>query len=264
MAKPMAYGIELLVCRFMLHKSAADPERTAERIRIMPKKETPRFQMANRVVIIAFILGALFVGLYQLAVKGIGIAWMGFVSVLFLLIPLLLRKIFRLRPAYLMDIVLYIFIFIAFDLGVALRLYGSIWWIDLAAHFVSGFLFTAVGLCIYYYLRRDKGMNMGQERALAVSFSFCFCQFTAVAWEIIEYAGFIFFGHDSQDMAHGVRDTMEDMIICMAGSIIMCILMAIHLRGKHKIFLFAPVDEFYRANFAPQRGSTASTKEKKK
>ena len=225
----------------------------------MPKKEPPRYQMANRVVIIAFILGALFIGLYQLATKGIGVAWMGFVSVLYLLIPLVVRKLFRLRPAYLMDMVLYIFIFIAFDLGVALRLYTSVWWIDLAAHFVSGFLFTAVGLCVYYYLRQDKGLGMGHDRAVAVGFSFCFCQFTAVAWEIIEYAGFIFFGHDSQDMKNGVRDTMEDMMICMAGSILMCVLMAIHLRGRHKIFLFAPVDEFYRVNFSGKKEKAAQT-----
>lgn len=221
----------------------------------MPKKEAPRYQMAHWVVVIAFVLGAVFIGGYQLVTKGIGVAWIGFVSVLYLLIPVVIRKLFRLRPAYLLDIMLYIFIFLAYDLGVALRLYSNaeLWWIDLVMHFLSGFVFTAIGLCIYYYLKENRELGMGQDRRVAAAFAFCFCQFTAVAWEIIEYAGFLFFGHDSQDMANGVKDTMEDMMICMAGSLIMSLLIVIHLRGRHKIALLKPVDEFYRVNFGEKK-----------
>ena len=52
----------------------------------MPKK-APRFQLANRVVILTFFLSALIVGFYQLTTRGIGVAWMGFIAVLYLLIP---------------------------------------------------------------------------------------------------------------------------------------------------------------------------------
>ena len=34
---------------------------------------------------------------------------------------------------------------------------------------------------------------------------------------------------------------------------ILCVLMAIHLRGRHKLFLFAPSDEFYRINFGQKK-----------
>lgn len=224
-------------------------------------KPIPRYRMANQVVIIAFILSAIFIGVYMLSTAGIGVAWMGFISVLYLLIPFVARKLFRLKPAYLLDIVLYVFIFFAFNIGVALRLYGSVWWYDLVTHGVSGLVFTGIGLCVYYYLRENKELGMGADRRLAVAFSFCFCQFTAAAWEFIEYAGFVFFGHDSQDMANGVKDTMEDMLICMAGSILYCIFMYIHLRGKHKIFLLKPVDEFFRVNYGKKKTEKAAGSE---
>ena len=73
----------------------------------MPKK-APRFQLANRVVILTFFLSALIVGFYQLTTRGIGVAWMGFIAVLYLLIPPLYRRIFHLKPTYLIDMVLMI------------------------------------------------------------------------------------------------------------------------------------------------------------
>ena len=81
----------------------------------MPKK-APRFQLANRVVILTFFLSALIVGFYQLTTRGIGVAWMGFIAVLYLLIPPLYRRIFHLKPTYLIDMVLMIFILLAFNL----------------------------------------------------------------------------------------------------------------------------------------------------
>ena len=110
----------------------------------MPKK-APRFQLANRVVILTFFLSALIVGFYQLTTRGIGVAWMGFIAVLYLLIPPLYRRIFHLKPTYLIDMVLMIFILLAFNLGVALRLYGSIPWYDNAVHGLSGAVFALIG-----------------------------------------------------------------------------------------------------------------------
>ncbi len=221
-----------------------------------PTNSSPRhksYRMANTVVVLTFILGAIFIGFYQLTVHGIGLAWMGWISLLYLLIPPLARKIFRLRPAYLIDMVLYIFIFFAFDLGVALKLYARFQTMDLIAHILSGFVFAEIGLCIYFYLRADKQQPMGYGRGLACIFSFFFTGFVAVVWEIIEYVGFLLTGHDSQCVAAtGVGDTMEDMIVCLVGGLVMCLLMFVHLKGKHKLFLFAPSDEFFRVNCAPK------------
>ena len=178
---------------------------------------------------------------------------MGFIAVLYLLIPPLYRRIFHLKPTYLIDMVLMIFILLAFNLGVALRLYGSIPWYDNAVHGLSGAVFALIGLCVFYVLEEDKGHGPGHNRRTAVGFSFCFAMMTAPVWELIEYAGFLFFGHDAQDIANGVKDSMEDMFFCLVGAMILCVLMAIHLLGRHKLFLFAPSDEFYRINFGQKK-----------
>ena len=206
----------------------------------MPKK-APRFQLANRVVILTFFLSALIVGFYQLTTRGIGVAWMGFIAVLYLLIPPLYRRIFHLKPTYLIDMVLMIFILLAFNLGVALRLYGSIPWYDNAVHGLSGAVFALIGLCVFYVLEEDKGHGPGHNRRTAVGFSFCFAMMTAPVWELIEYAGFLFFGHDAQDIANGVKDSMEDMFFCLVGAMILCVLMAIHLRGPAQALPVRPV-----------------------
>mgnify|MGYP002595905552 CR=1 FL=1 len=106
---------------------------------------------------------------------------------------------------------------------------------------------------LIYVLEEDKGHGPGHNRRTAVGFSFCFAMMTAPVWELIEYAGFLFFGHDAQDIANGVKDSMEDMFFCLVGAMILCVLMAIHLRGRHKLFLFAPSDEFYRINFGQKK-----------
>lgn len=50
----------------------------------------------------------------------------------------------------------------------------------------------------------------------------------AAMWEIVEYTGFLLFGYDSQNVAAtGVGDTMEDMMICLAGTVITCVLLAV-------------------------------------
>ena len=47
---------------------------------------------------------------------------------------------------------------------------------------------------------------------------------TAPVWELIEYAGFLFFGHDAQDIANGVKDSMEDMFFCLVVAMILSLI----------------------------------------
>ena len=215
--------------------------------------ESSRFQMANRIINLLFFLSALVAGAYMLSTQGIGVAWKAFAGILYLLIPPLYRRIFRLRPSYLIDMTLLVFILLAYNLGVALGLYGVISWYDNAVHGLSGAVFALIGLCVYAFLDRHSRRDLKHARGAAVGFSFCFAQMTAVVWELIEYAGFLLFGHDAQDMANGAKDSMEDMFFCLICSMFMCVLMAIHLGGKHKMFLFAPADEFCRVNFGSRK-----------
>ena len=213
--------------------------------------EKPRYSRLLLVTVIGYVLGCLATGGYVLlsggaAARGVG----GLAGTLFVLVFPLLRRIFRLKKAPLLDAVLLVFIFLAFSLGTVLGLYSYIWWYDLAAHGISGFLFTMVGLCLYWMMREDKSAPVGKDALAAAGFAFFFSQFVAGLWEIFEYVGFLLTGHDSQNVAAtGVGDTMEDMMICLAGSLIMAAAVWLHLKGKHRSLLLLPAEEFYRANY---------------
>lgn len=194
-----------------------------------------------------YTLASLAVSVYLFAEKGVGSGLVGLCSLLYLLIFPLCRRLFRVRPGWLLDTVLMVFIFCAFTLGTALAWYSRFAYYDLLMHFLSGVLVAMLGLCAYYWLREPDRRLTPPNRGMATALSFLFPQFVAIAWEMVEYIGFLLTGHDSQRVAEtGVADTMEDMMICMAGALVMAILVWIHLGGKRRIPLLRPVDDWVR------------------
>lgn len=148
-------------------------------------KRTTIWKTIYYTVLAAYAAGGIAIGLYTAFVTK-DRPFMGFVGLLFLPLPWLIRVVFRLKPAYLADTCLIAFIFAAFELGVAFSWYSKFPYYDLIAHGVSGVVFTAVGLCGFYLLREDKRAPMKKDRLLAVSFSFLFSMTAAGLWEIVE------------------------------------------------------------------------------
>ena len=216
------------------------------------RTDRPRYWAANLAVMIVFAAGGIAIGFYNLWRQD-SRAWMGWISPLYLLLPFLLRKVFRLRPAYLMDITLFLFIFLAFDLGVALSWYAKLAYYDLAMHLLAGMVFDIIGLCWFYRLREDRQKPMGADKGVALFFALCFTQLIAVVWEIFEFVSDKITGDDAQNvLATGVVDTMEDLIICLAGALIITLPLYLHLKSGKKSIVFAPLDQFYQVNFGRQ------------
>lgn len=166
-------------------------------------------------------------------------AHLGPVSLLFLLVPFVGERLFRLRLGYPMKATVMAFCLLGYSLGTALHWFdlGTGWaWFDSLLgydkliHGLSGILFTVIGLCFYGKL--TGGELRGSRRLLEISYAFFFSMFVAVIWEIAEFSGFLLTGHDSQHtLTTGVFDTMEDIISCFIGSVITALDYYLFTRG---------------------------------
>ena len=203
----------------------------------------------------AFAVLGVAIGIWLQWRYGFSRAWKGYAAPLYLLILPIVHRLFRLKPAYLAEICLYAFIFVAYDLGVALGLYGSVPYIDKIVHGASGVVFAYAGLCVYCVLSADKPRGIFHNPGVSVGFSFCFAMMTAGVWEVIEFVGFLLTGHDSQNVAAtGVGDTMWDIISCMIGSLLACSLFAWYMRRRCRCLLLRPVEDFFETNWGDIHG----------
>lgn len=171
---------------------------------------------------------------------------LGPVSLLFLLIPPLAERLFRMKLGTPLWICVVLFCMLGFNLGTALRWYHRFPGFDKLVHFLSGILFAQIGLCLYgriggEYDRKTKVL-------LQVTYAICFAMCIAAVWEIAEYVGFLLTGHDSQNVATtGIHDTMQDMIACLLGSLVLVLGTLRYVRSG-KGLLMRPVLAFDRAN----------------
>lgn len=140
-------------------------------------------------------------------------------SPLFLLVPPLFWKITRLKPAYLFSLTVNLFSFLAFVIGIAFRGYGRFPFYDKAVHTLSGVIFGLLGV-IFYYLMKENRTILPRDGMFAGYFAVSFACFVGVIWEVWEYAmNFIFHSDPQRVLATGINDTMQDMIVCLIGSL---------------------------------------------
>lgn len=154
--------------------------------------------------------------------------FLGLGAALFLLAPPLLGRVLGGRP-YLLYIELFAFCILAYDFGCVLQMFDAIPMLDKVSHFLSGFVFTTLGVCVYLWLRRHEGKPLEQPGATAVAFGVFFAAFVGVVWEICEFVGFLTIQLDSQHhLTTGVFDTMYDLITCVVGSLICATALVLH------------------------------------
>ena len=201
------------------------------------------------ITVVIFSVLSFAISLYNGVTIGMWGALTGLSSFAFLLIPPVASWLFRFRRSYLVDSVLLIFIFLAFDLGVALRWYHIFEYYDLLMHGLSGFVFTLLGLCALLYLREDKSTPFGKDGWLNAVGSLSISALIACVWEIGEFIVYKITGSDVQRVLEtGVDDTMEDIIICLAGSLIMALFLVWRMKTGRARGLFLPAEDFYGVN----------------
>lgn len=178
-------------------------------------------------------------------------ALLGPVSLLFLLLPFLLKKLFCIQLNHTLSAFIILFCTVAFQLGVALRWYNTIWYYDVIAHLLSGVLFALLGLCLFSRQNRYF-KSRGTDVFFQVCYALFFSMFIAAMWEIGEYTVWRLTGHDAQHhLDTGVVDTMEDMICALTGSLLLLSDVLLRLKAKWKTPLSSILLAFDRANSHP-------------
>ncbi|MDR2931673.1 MAG: hypothetical protein LBV27_01065 [Oscillospiraceae bacterium] len=196
-----------------------------------------------------FVLSGVYILIKGLYYNQFGMAVLGPVTFLFLLIPPVGQKLLRIELDWRFHVLIVLFCFLAFSLGTALDWYERFPFFNFFVHGLSGVLFTMVGYCIYGLIKKQGIARIKSDWLLQLAFAFCFSMMIAVMWEIGEFAGYLITGHDSQHTeTTGVFDTMYDIIACVLGSILMTIDYALYSKKGWRSFFIKTLEQFYKLN----------------
>lgn len=144
--------------------------------------------------------------------------FLGDLSIVFvLLIPRIIKKLFKIRITDAMELIYVVFIILGQFVGSVINLYNTTWWYDLFTHFLTGLLTALLSLVIMNWL----GVYKDKNKAFNFIFMICFTLAIASIWEFLEFSVDTLMGSDVQHVLDtGVRDTVEDMLVAFLGSII--------------------------------------------
>ncbi len=217
---------------------------------MMENKREAVFRKLNPYVMGAFSLAVLVIGFRFVYLRDSYSSVLTFLSLLFLLIPSIFYRLCRMRPIYQLNFLVYIFSFVAYTFGTAMRGYNNFPGLDKAMHTLSGVLFTFVGLLLFYILKPGRQFDQrdfGQASVFSISFS----MLIAVFWEIIEFViNFILHNDPQRVRATGVTDTMMDIIVCLAGSLIFWFSMCLYYKKDIKLLLTGIIDTYVKRHSA--------------
>ena len=167
-----------------------------------------------------------------------------------LAVPPLLGLMFRmlkLARSPKLDMLIMSFITLSYPLGACIDLYRRLPGFDKLAHGLSG-TFVAV-LCIILFIQLKPGHSLSPaDVPLALTFVFFGSMAVAGLWEVGEYIVSGIVRMDLQRVrATGVADSMNDMLVCLAGTIAALPVIPRITQGKSGL-LISPVREFCEMN----------------
>lgn len=134
----------------------------------------------------------------------------GILAILLLLIPLIVKKTFKVELPTLLECVAYFFVFFAEILGELASFYTKVPLWDTMLHTVCGFIFAAFGFCLFDILNKNHKFKFELSPMFFTILAFCFSITIGTLWEFFE------FGMDLLTFA----DMQKDVIIDKFGSVV--------------------------------------------
>ncbi len=149
--------------------------------------------------------------------------------ILFLLIPTILKKIFKINISNDLEITYLIFILLTHVGGSIINLYDVFDSYDIFLHTISGLITAFLALIILKYSKIDLNKN----KKFTVIYLLAFKFLIAGIWEFYEYGYDLLAGGNMQNASEtGILDTMSDNISAYIGGIIIIILFLIPKTNK--------------------------------
>lgn len=139
-----------------------------------------------------------------------------------------------------------VFVLLSQWCGTYLRAYDVISWWDLFLHGLSALVVGLGGLVILRLCDPELMTFKNQKYGLISIIIFLTISSSAVFWEIFEFVGDTFFGTNAQ--LGSLRDTMEDMLICVIIGIIFSFWIYRSLRKEKNNFVTKQMNEFMLLN----------------
>lgn len=141
------------------------------------------------------------------------------------------------------------FIFLSFFLGSARDFYYRFWWWDMVLHTTSGVLLGIVGWIMLFILNQTDHIPRGMKPGFVCFFAVTFAAFLGVVWEIFEFAVDYFWPQVNM-MSHetGVTDTMQDLIVDLAGAVAVALMGYAYSRSGRYSFVVDGVQNFMQRN----------------
>ena len=206
-----------------------------------------RYALVNRIFFpLYLLLCAVLAAVYALKRDGYHLG----ISLGALAIPIAMALFYRLtglKVVHQIDFIILAFTLIAYPLGSCLDFYARFPGYDKLMHMLSG-AFVSV-LCILLYCALKPGHRIGSDDFwLALLFTFFGSMAVAGLWELAEYGINLVTGRDVQHVLDtGVGDTMQDMLVCMIGTVATLPLLRPLSQGRQTRFT-APIDAFLERN----------------
>lgn len=173
---------------------------------------------------------------------------LGICGPLLLLLPTVLERIMGFRPAYQLHFLIYLFSFFAYVVGLVMQAYQYTPYYDKIIHALSGVLGMSVGVLLFYALKPGRTVQKSDFPLVAV-FSFSVSMTVACLWEIGEYLVGQFFPCDPQRvLTTGVADTMQDIIVCLFGSLFFIPSLVRYYRQGKSTLLMGGLLAFFEKN----------------
>ena len=164
-------------------------------------------------------------------------------------VPDILHRIMRVKIPALMEIIFVAFNFCCLILGDVADFYGRIPWWDSMEHGMSGVLLGILGYVIINTFNSVEGNKFRYSPLFVSMWVISFALAVGSLWEILEFITDGLFGLNSQQFMEGsgtfdtsvplvgheaLRDTMEDLMLDFAGSLLVSVIGYFDLKRQRK------------------------------